>query len=223
MKPSIPLAAAALVLALSACQERPQTTDPAADSVASGDAMTDPAAPPPLDQPEEDVPPATAADAAAATGAMPAEGAITFEGFGPAAFGADQEQVRMAWGRDLGEPTPSEPGGCYYLMPQPQPSDGYRIAFMVEGDRFSRIDVRADDIVAPGGGRVGMSADEIEALYPGRVERRPHKYVEGASYLRIPDEAGGKGVLLFATDEHGRVTEWRIGVPPQVDYVEGCS
>ncbi|WP_407352721.1 hypothetical protein [Luteimonas sp. R10] len=220
MKPSI-LFAAAFALALSACQERPQ--DAAADPAAAGDAMEDPAAPPPLDQPEEDVPPATAADAAAATGSMPAEGAITFGGFGPAAFGADQEQVRMAWGKDLGDAQPSEPGGCYYLMPQPQPSDGYRLAFMIEGDRFSRIDVRAGDIVAPGGGRVGMSADEIEALYPGRVERRPHKYVEGAWYLRIPDEAGGEGVLLFATDEHGRVTEWRVGVPPQVDYVEGCS
>jgi hypothetical protein len=30
-------------------------------------------------------------------------------------------------------------------------------------------------------------------------------------------------VLLFATDADGRVNEWRIGVPPQVDYVEGCS
>lgn len=214
--------AAALVLALSACQERPQTAEPAADPAAAGDAMDDPAAPPPLDQPEEDVPPATAADAAAAMG-MPAEGAITFEGFGPAAFGADQEQVRMAWGADLGEATPSEPGGCYYLMPQPQPSDGYRLAFMIEGDRFSRIDVRAGDIAAPGGGRVGMSADEIEALYPDRVEARPHKYIEGGKYLRIADEAGGEGVLLFATDADGRVTEWRIGVPPQVDYVEGCS
>lgn len=219
MTPWIPFAAA-LVLALSACQEPPQTVDPAADPAATGNAMDDPAAPP-LDRPEEDVPSA-AADGAAA-GMMLAEGAISFEGFGPAAFGADQEQVRMAWGRDLGEAMPSEPGGCYYLMPQPQPAGGYRIAFMIEGDRFSRIDVRADDIVAPGGGRVGMSADEIEALYLGRVEERPHKYVEGAKYLRIPDEAGGGGVLLFATNEHGRVSDWRIGVPPQVDYVEGCS
>lgn len=65
-----------------------------------------------------------------------------------------------------------EPVACYYLMPQPTPPEGYRIAFMIEGDRLSRIDVRADDIVAPGG---------------------------------------------------GRVSEWRIGVPPQVDYVGGCS
>ncbi|HWI23748.1 MAG TPA: lectin, partial [Lysobacter sp.] len=33
----------------------------------------------------------------------------------------------------------------------------------------------------------------------------------------------GKGVLVFETDAAGKVTAWRAGVPPQVDYVEGCS
>jgi hypothetical protein len=198
VKPRLPLA---LFLVLSACQEPAPTVEPA----------------PPTATGEEDQ--QQASDVPAAT---PAAGAITFEGFGPATFGADQEQVRIAWGRDL-EAAPPEPATCYYLMPQPPPPGGYRIAFMIEGGRFSRIDVRADDIVAPGGGRAGMNAVEIEALYPGRVETRPHKYVEGGKYLRIPDETSGEGVLLFATDAQGRVSEWRIGVPPQVDYVEGCS
>jgi hypothetical protein len=208
-----------LVLALSACTGE---HDPAADDATL----------PGLDQPAADIPPATAEDIAdtpagpvmapgGGTG-MPAPGTIRLDGFGPAAFGAGAEAVRMAWGGDLGAPVPSEPGGCYYLMPQPQPPDGYRIAFMVEGDRFSRLDVRTDDITAPGGGRVGMTAAEIEALYPGRIERRPHKYVDGGHYLRIGD-ASGEGVLLFATDADGAVTEWRVGLPPQVDYVEGCS
>ncbi|NZA25366.1 lectin [Luteimonas sp. SJ-92] len=185
---------------------------------------TDPAAPPPFDQPAGDVPPATAADVPAAPGAMPAEGAIDFAGFGPAAFGADAEQVRMAWGGDLqAMPEPDEPGACHYLMPAMAQGEGYRIAFMIEGDRFVRIDVRDREIGAPGGGRAGMDAAQIEALYPGRVETRPHKYVDDASYLRIADGAGGGGVLVFETDAAGRVGEWRVGLPPQVDYVEGCS
>jgi hypothetical protein len=147
--------------------------------------------------------------------------AITFRGFGPAAFGADAQQVRTAWDGDL-EAAPPESEGCHYLMPQPPPAGGYRIAFMIEGGRFVRIDVRAADIVAPGGGRVDMTAEEIGALYPGRVEERPHKYVEGGKYLRIHGESGS-AVLLFSADADGRVSEWRIGVPPQVDYVEGCS
>ena len=35
--------------------------------------------------------------------------------------------------------------------------------------------------------------------------------------------AGIIGVLLFETNAEGNVASWRIGVPPQVDYVEGCS
>lgn len=194
------LLAAALGLALCACEKPAPNEDPTA---ASGNAAESQAS-------------------SSAPGSMPAAGAITFEGFGPASFGADQEQVRIAWGRDLGQ-LPPDPEGCYYLMPRPMPPGGYRIAFMIEGGRFSRMDVRASDIVAPGGGRTGMSAGEIEALYPGRIEERPHKYIEDGQYLRIRDESGGNGVLLFATDGDGNVTEWRIGVPPQVDYVEGCS
>lgn len=224
-RPIAPLSAACLLaLALAACERAPSPAEPApatpsTDAAAAvpdpdvPDALDDPAAPPPIEAPDAATPP----------GAMPAPGAIGWAGFGPAAFGADQEAVRQAWGRDLGDAQPSEPGGCYYLIPQPLGAAGYRIAFMIEGDRFARIDVRAEDVEAPGGGRVGMQAAEVEALYPGLVERQPHKYVDGAHTLRIPAPGGGKSALLFETDADGRVDEWRIGVPPQVDYVEGCG
>ncbi|HEY5850481.1 MAG TPA: lectin [Lysobacter sp.] len=148
---------------------------------------------------------------------------IGFSGFGPAKFGASDEQVRMAWGADLGDARPEQPGGCYYLLPQPRTAKGYRIGFMIEQDRFARIDVDALDIEAPGGGKVGMSAQDIDRIYAGRVTRQPHKYVEGGQYLRVADAGGGSGVLLFETDGAGRVSSWRVGVSPQVDYVEGCS
>ncbi|MCD9031716.1 hypothetical protein LDO32_08255 [Luteimonas sp. Y-2-2-4F] len=220
-RPIAPLSAALLLaLALAACDRAPSPAQappetPSADAAA---AVPDPDVPEALDAP----PPMQAPDTPARP-AMPAPGAIGWAGFGPAAFGANQEAVVQSWGRDLGDAQPSEPGGCYYLIAQPLGAAGYRLAFMIEGDRFSRIDVRAEDIEAPGGGRVGMDAAQIEALYPGLVERQPHKYVDGAHYLRIPAPDGGESVLLFETDAGGRVEEWRIGVPPQVDYVEGCG
>ncbi|RZA22649.1 MAG: lectin, partial [Lysobacteraceae bacterium] len=71
-------------------------------------------------------------------------------------------------------------------------------------------------------GKRGMSLDEIRKLYPG-AEEQPHKYVEGGKNLRIKDSGGGNGVLVFEIDAAGKVSAWRVGVPPQVDYVEGCS
>ncbi len=198
-----------LLLGLAACGERAQAPVPAVPA----------AAPSP---PEASVSPAAPAPAVTAD-ALVAPGVIGFQGFGPAAFGANEEQVRMAWGRDLGQARPESPGGCYYLMPQPVPPAGSPLAFMFEGDQFVRLDVEAAGVQAPGGGAVGMTADEIRQRYGSRVQVQPHKYVEGGRYLRVPADGGGAGMLIFETGADGRVVRWRIGLPPQVDYVEDCS
>lgn len=189
---------------------------------------TEPAAAAVVERPSDVVPPATAPASATAAlranGAIGANGAISFAGFGTARFGATEQAVREAWGNDLHATPADEPGGCHYLLPQSRPErSGYGVGFMFEGERFVRVDVDSTDIVAPGGGRIGMSTTEIGGLYQGPIDQQAHKYVDGGRYLRITDPAGGDGVLLFETDAGGRVTEWRVGVPPQVDYVEGCS
>src|SRR3546814_14519934 len=94
---------------------------------------------------------------------------------------------------------------------------------MFEDGKFVRYDVGTGREIAPGGGKVGMGVDEIRSLYAGRVEETPHKYVEGGKYLGVEDISGGKGTLVFATDGEGKVTSWRVGVPPQEDDGEGCS
>ena len=72
-----------------------------------------------------------------------------------------------------------------------------------------------------GGLTVGMSADDVRAAFPD-VEEQPHKYTDG-QYLVVRPADGGEGRLVFEVDADGRITEWRIGLEPQVHYVEGCS
>lgn len=218
MKLVIP-AIALLALALAACNAEHGS---AANDAVSSQAAADPAAPPPLDQPTEDVPPATAPTPASGQQAADA-GLARMDGYGDLRFGMGVDEAKQAWGGELQGAPPDEAGGCHYLSPKwvKQPSD---FAFMFEGGKFVRYDVGTAKEAAPGGGKVGMTAAEIERLYPGRVEVLPHHYLydEGGKYLRIASDAGGKGVLLFETDGKA-VTEWRVGMPPQVDYVEGCS
>ncbi|TWT16896.1 hypothetical protein [Luteimonas wenzhouensis] len=194
---------------------------------------TAPAGPPPAVQPPAPAGPAQPGEPASPSrpSAAPAgplridgaaEGALRFDGFGPVRFGDDAQAVRQAWGGDLGAAGPVEPGGCHYLIPQPLGPEGYRIAFMVEGDRFVRVDVADPSIEAPGGARVGMAGDAVRALYPGRVAEQPHKYDPDGRVLRVAAPAG-EGALVLELDADGRVDEWRVGIPPQVDYVEGCS
>lgn len=220
MKPVLP-AAALLALALSACNAEHTPAGANEPAPAAADAMAgDPAAPPPMDQPAEDVPPATA-PAPATPGAAPDAGPARMDGYGDLRLGMTAEEAKQAWGGEL-RGVPAEDGGCYYLAPKwvRAPSD---FAFMIEGGKFVRYDVGTGKEVAPGGGKVGMGIDEIRRLYAGRIEETPHKYVEGGRYLKVGDAGGGTGKLVFATDAAGKVTSWRIGVPPQVDYVEGCA
>lgn len=200
-------ALALLAWALSACnaERKPQDDSGAAATQA-----------PPLDQPAEDVPPATAPPATA----MPAPVPGTYEGYGKTRFGMSAEEVRRHWDGEL-EGAAADAGACYYLRPKQADGAGWP-ALMFENGKFVRYDVETIADVAPGGGQVGMSADDIKTAYAGRVEEQPHKYVEGGKNLRIKSNDGASAIV-FETDAGGKVTSWRVGVPPQVDYVEGCS
>jgi hypothetical protein len=209
----LPLSCLAIALVIAAgCREH--------DAPPAAAATPPPAAtmPPPAPAPAPD---ATIPMPQTPVAPVPASGTITYAGFGPAAFGADAEAVRMAWGKDLAG-APGEPGGCHHLVPMPRGDGPPRIAFMIEGGKFARIDVATPDLVAPGGGTVGTPAARILALHPD-AQSTPHKYTEGARTLRVADPAGSGAALVFETDANDVVVAWRIGVPPQVDYVEGCG
>lgn len=201
------LVAATLSLLLAGCGER--SPGPAADT-ADAQPVAVEAAP--------EAPPAIAPEVPQYDAEV-----INFEGFGPAKFGVDEEQVRMAWGHPLQAGTPAEGASCYYLTMDPTPTGGRGIAFLFEDGGFRRYDVDVPTHVAPGGLVTGMAAEAVEAAFPGRVESQPHKYVEGARYLVVAPEAGGDARLVFETDAAGTIVSWRIGMPPQIHYVEGCG
>ena len=203
-----------LVLALGAC------ADPGAGDVTAADNL-----PTATDQPSEDVPPATAPPGTAMPepidDAGAASGKARFDGYGAARFGMSAEEVTAAWDGELnGNPAEGQGNECFHLNPVGQPSIAY-FALMFEGGEFVRYSVSNDSMTAPGGGEIGMSGEQIEGLYPDAVQQN-HKYVEGGHYLRV-EQPDGDGVLVFETDADDVVTEWRVGVPPQVDYVEGCA
>jgi hypothetical protein len=211
MKSILPIALLAATAMLAACNaERSapagDATEPAADASASPGATTPPAsAPSPAPGATPDAP--------------PPGGLARYDGYGRMRFGMTEQQARAAWGGALN----GEPGdGCHYLNPAWEKAPSY-FAFMFDGGKFVRYDVGNDQEVAPGGGRRGMSEAQVDAAYPGRVAKSPHKYVDGGKYLRVRADDGSDGVLVFETDAAGKVTEWHAGVAPQVDWIEGCS
>jgi hypothetical protein len=213
MKSVLPAALALTVAILSACNaDRPaDSAAPAASQApAGGDSAANPTppaqAPAPAPAPDATVPP-------------PGSGLAHFDGYGDMRFGMTEAEARAAWGGKLqGEAGES----CHYLNPAWEKAPSY-FAFMIDGGKFVRYDVGNDEVVAPGGGRRGMTEAQIDAAYPGRVAKSPHTYVDGGKYLRVKADDGGDGVLVFETDAAGKVSEWHAGLAPQVDWIEGCS
>ena len=198
--------AAAVALALSACKQETTVEAPMA--------AADPApATPPVTEPVVPAEPAVVV--------APASQA-SFTGYGDMKVGSTLEQAKTAWAGELQESKPAEGSTCHYLMPK-WVSKASEFGFMVEEGKFVRYDVGTDKEIAPGGGKVGMVVEQLMLLYGGSLQSAPDKYVEGGKVLTIAAPDGSPAKLVFQVDGVGSVTGWRVGLPPQVDYVEGCS
>ena len=194
----------------------------AAVSACKREAPVADAAPAPADAPAPTAPAAAAETAPpAAPEASPPSGQTSFAGYGEMRFGNTIEQAKAAWGGELNG-APSAGSSCHYLSPKwvKAPSD---FAFMMEEGKFVRYDVGTDKETAPGGGKVGMSVDQLKTLYGDKLQSAPHKYVQGGQNLSVAGPGTPPSKLVFEADAAGKVTAWRLGIVPQVDYVEGCS
>ena len=206
MKSLLPLVMA--VTLLSACQRDPAAapaTEP--QTTATATPMAEAPAPTPA-----------ADDTAAPAGPV---SQASFLGYGDMKLGSTVDEARAAWGGELNG-APMEGTTCHYLWPKwiTRPAD---FAFMMEDGRFVRYDVGTDKETAPGGGKVGMSVEELQKLYGGALKASPHKYTQGGQYLSMDAGDVAPTRLVFEVDAAGRVTSWRVGLSPQVEYVEGCS
>jgi hypothetical protein len=146
----------------------------------------------------------------------------SFSGYGAARFGMSGQETRQAMGSAYAGKAAANAGDCYVLSPSTakSPRD---FSIMMQSDKFVRYDVGNADDVAPGGGKVGMTAEQVRALYDGRIREQPDKYVPGGVDMRVSADDGSGSALIFQTDAGGKVTGWRVGQSPAVDYVEGCS
>jgi hypothetical protein len=144
---------------------------------------------------------------------------ITLRRAGPVWFGMSIAQAETALGERF---TDGAGEGCRYVRTPGMPT---ALRFMAEGRRIVRADIDSSGVRTRSGAAVGMTETQVRALYPGRIRTEPHKYTgpEGHYLVYEPREASDSSYrLIFETD--GRlVLNYRVGLRPAVDYVEGCS
>jgi hypothetical protein len=171
--------------------------------------------------------PASAASTAtaSATIAAPAPAAVdrtpTFKGYGDLKFGMNSKELHETWKGPLEIAAPAAGSRCQQVALDPAAPKALKL--MIEGDKLVRYDVATDAETAPGGGKVGMGIDQIRKAYDGRVREQPAKYVSGGVDLRVSADDDSGSALIFETGADGKVTAWRVGQSPAIDYTEGCS
>jgi ribosomal protein S18 acetylase RimI-like enzyme len=160
-----------------------------------------------------------AAAGATSAAAPPASAAwtVTETGWGPIRAGMSVADARAALGGELPGPVNPE---CDHVKPPGAPPG---LLLMVARGQVARVEVSDSAVATSAGARVGDAEARINALYPGRVETRPHKYVDG-HYLIVRRRALADSLhrLVFETDGQ-RVTRYRGGRVPEIEWVEGCS
>ena len=160
------------------------------------------------------------ASGSAASGKADTAATVTATGYGPLLIGMTVANAATA----LNSPIPSIAGldtACAYVHIANAPT-GMRI--MVTGGTVARVEVDSSTIATGLGARVGDSESHIHDLYGSRVSVEPHKYLPNGHYLIVapvpPTDSSFR--LIFETDG-SRVTKYRAGRLPQVQWVEGCA
>ena len=166
--------------------------------------------------------------AVVAGGCRPAERAAKSGGFvvsdsggGPLHIDMTLVQASVALGAPVPDTTRQDRACAYYAFAG-LPA-GVKLMW-VDG-RLARLEVDSGATATAAGARVGDSEPRIDSLYGSGVTVQPHKYVANAKYLVIGAGGGSDAQrrIVFETDSAGRVTRYRAGREPEVQWVEGCA
>lgn len=162
--------------------------------------------------------------ASASAGAPASSGArrtlvVSAESYGPVRFGQPLAEVASALGESL-KAGYKDFERCDYVRPKGLPAGA---SLMVIDDSVMRVDVDSRGIPTAEGARVGDTEGSVLDRYKGRVTVQPHKYTgPQGHYLVVAVPGDTMHALIFETDGK-RVTNYRAGRRPAVEFVEGCA
>ena len=170
---------------------------------------------------------AAASTAATATGPEPTrpveDGALRLDvrGLGPVRVGMTVAEAGAALGRPLQPVVPPPDEECAMYAPE-SGFDG--LAFLVASGVVARADVTAGPTSTAEGLAIGVTEEEAQRRYGGRLEVSPHDYNLGGHYLTlVPSDPADAQFRLVAETDGTRVTSMRAGRLPEVGYTEACS
>lgn len=156
---------------------------------------------------------------------------VTVNSMGPVKIGMNLPEAAAAANTRLSVSYAGS-DSCYYLQTEGELKG---VSFMVTkddvksrlqyvtSDVIARVDVNNPKITTVSSAKIGDTEARIKSLYPGQIKVTPHKYTKGYYLTFIPKNKAEQNYrIVFETDGQ-RVTRYRAGKLPEVEYVEGCS
>jgi hypothetical protein len=146
--------------------------------------------------------------------------ALSEEGLGQLQVGMNlAEAVNMG----LLSENPGMKSQCDYLFPAVGAGIPDGVSVMIVKGKIARIDVDTGSVTTEDGIKIGDTEDHVKSVYGDELQIRPHKYIQGGHYMIVPGDSASAGkALVFETDGQ-RVTMFRAGRIPEVEWVEGCA
>jgi hypothetical protein len=166
-------------------------------------------------------PPPAAADPVPQPAPSSEEGgpwSVTARGIGPVEAGMPLAEAARVLAVE--PDTAAAAGRCGYLRSARAPAG---VLVMANGGTVARVDVAGGTVRTAEGVGIGDPAERVREAYPGRVAETPHKYTGGTYLVVTPQPPADAGFRLVFETDGGRVTRYRAGRLPEVEWVEGCS
>lgn len=112
---------------------------------------------------------------------------------------------------------------CDFVFPAVGAGIPFGVNVMVVRGKIARIDVDTGTVATEDGVKIGDTEDKVKSVYGDELQVQPHKYIEGGHYLTVKGDSASAGkAIVFETDGK-RVTMFRAGRIPEVEWVEGCG
>lgn len=147
---------------------------------------------------------------------------LALKGIGPIQVGMTVDEASRAAGvRLVKSYEPLNEEYCSYFKPQGEPKG---ISFMVAKGRIARVDISNEQVTTIKGVKIGDTEEKILQVYPGQIKAIKNPLGgPGNNLTFVPqDKADSQYRLIFQT-RNNRVTSFRSGKLPEVEYLEGCS
>jgi hypothetical protein len=146
--------------------------------------------------------------------------ALTEDGLGQLQIGMTlTEAVNMG----LLNERPDMKPACDFVYPAVGTGIPMDVGVMIVKGKVARIDIDTGSVATEEGVKIGDTENRVKSAYGDELGERPHKYIEGGHYLILKGDSASAGKeIVFETDGK-RVTMFRAGRLPEVEWVEGCG